>query len=442
MGPEMASKDASDAGAEPIALEQDHGFSPRYFWAGLLVGLMLFAAGVGLALLDAAARIYPLTMCIGFGLVLAAFGTRAVVRGGKDGGVGIVAGAGAVAVALYAAFVWLTPEPPAPVAAPIKKIEVSGDLDQVTSLRLIDDGPLFSRRTDDARSYKFVMLDAKVASQILRMVVDTREATRETFEMRADRAVIEPLLGESADLNWRLNYAAQTVTDHRGRVLFRSFEELDEMLLGAAAEPRRPGLGLIGAAHAADVNPVDVVTLIEDLRAEDTSVRRLARDRLAAAGPSAVPALMAALAADPGDYRLRLGVTSALNAMLRRLPADAAAVAGHLDEADLDRLVAAVGDPDKTIRLYATEFLYQLRDPRSVTASLRVLEGQEAGVAPADQNNAAYNSLLVIKSASGKLPPDEQARIADSIDQAVPRDALRTRGLAEQVIEQSSKGQQ
>jgi HEAT repeat protein len=186
-------------------------------------------------------------------------------------------------------------------------------------------------------------------------------------------------------------------------------------------------------------DPGSVARLIEDLQADDASVRRLARDRLAAIGPAAVPALMAALADAPEAYRLRLGVAYALNAMLRARPEAASEVARQLTDADIDRLVAAVGDPDKTVRLYVTEFLYQLGDPRSIPAGLRVVEGRDARVAPAEQSNAAYNSLLVIKSASGQLPAEAKAEIAASIDKAVPVAAPRTRSLADRIIEESGE---
>lgn len=426
---------------EVDALERDRGFPARYFWAGLAVGLTLLAGGAYLALSDATSRIYPLTMCIGFGLLLAAFGTRAVVRGGRAESAGVVAGAGAVAVALYAVFVWLTPDTAAAVR--IKKIDLSGDLERVTDLRLIDDAPLFSARTDDARSYKFIVLDPRLASPVLRLLVETREPAegREIFEMRAQREQVQRLLEESPNQSWRLNYAAQTVTDHQRRVVFRAGDELDELLLqGRPDAPQAFRLGLVGSALAGDLlaDPASIAGLIADLQAADAGVRRLARDRLAAIGPAAVPALMAAFATAPEAYRLRLGVAYALNAMLRARPEAASELARQLTDTDIDRLVAAVGDPDKTVRLYVTEFLYQLGDPRSIRAGLRVVEGRDTRVAPAEQSNAAYNSLLVIKSASGQLSAETKAEIAASIDKAVPVAAPRTRSLADQIIQQTN----
>lgn len=427
---------------EVDALARDRGFPARYFWAGLAVGLTLLAGGAYLALSDATSRIYPLTMCIGFGLLLAAFGTRAVVRGGRAESAGVVAGAGAVAIALYAVFVWLTPDTGA--ALKIRKIDLSGDLERVTGLRLIDDAPLFSARTDDARSYKFIVLDPHLASPVLRLLVETREPEegREIFEMRAQRDEVQRLLEESPLQSWRLNYAAQTVTDHQRRVVFRVVDELDELLLqGRPDVPHGASFGLVGKALAGDLpeGAAAIATLIADLQSDDAGVRRLARERLAAIGPLAVPALMAALADAPDVYRLRLGVAYALNAMLRAHPEAAPEVARQLADTDIDRLVAAVGDPDKTVRLYVTEFLYQLRDPRSIAAGLRVVEGREARVAPAEQSNAAYNSLLVIKSASAQFPADAKAEIAASIDRAVPLEAPRTRSLADQIIQGTSE---
>lgn len=427
---------------EADLLQRDRGFPARYFWAGLVVGLTLLAAGAYLALSDATSRIYPLTMCIGFGLLLAAFGTRAVVRGGRAESAGVVAGAGAVAVALYAVFVWLTPDPTA--ALKIRKIDLSGDLEHVTGLRLIDDAPLYSTRTDDARSYKFIVLDPHLASPVLRLLVETSERGegREIFEMRAQREQVQRLLDESPNQSWRLNYAAQTVTDHQRRIVFRSVDELDELLLqGPSDPPRAWNFALIRSALAGDMpaDPASIARLIADLQADDAAVRRLARERLAAIGPSAVPALMRALAEAPDAYRLRLGVAYALNAMLRSRPEVVAEVARQLTDADIDRLAAAVGDPDKTVRLYVTEFLYQLGDPRSVAAALRIVEGRDARVAPAEQSNAAYNSLLVIKAASGQLATETKDEIAASIDQAVPAEARRSRSLAEQIIRETGE---
>ena len=51
------------------------GFPKRHVYAGIVVGLLLVLVGVGLLTLGNNALLFSLMTCVGFGIVLAAFGS-------------------------------------------------------------------------------------------------------------------------------------------------------------------------------------------------------------------------------------------------------------------------------------------------------------------------------------------------------------------------------
>lgn len=113
-----------------------------------------------------------------------------------------------------------------------------------------------------------------------------------------------------------------------------------------------------------------ITSLISSLQSNDSSLRRSARTRLAEIGPTAVVPMMAAFREPGPTYRTRLGVLVALNEMLpedfgRKIRAGKC-VRTQLTPDDIQAIVDAIGVEDRTMRQYATEFLYDLDDPRAV----------------------------------------------------------------------------
>lgn len=143
--------------------------------------------------------------------------------------------------------------------------------------------------------------------------------------------------------------------------------------------------------------PAEVREAIPNLGNDDLAVRRSAREALAGASVEAVPPLLEAMRTRPDDYRLQLGGSIALTEMLRRNKADAARIAPLLGKPE-DRalLLNAAGAPDRTLRIYASEFLYDLGDPTVAREAVAL-------AARTGDENGRYNLLLVAQGGWHKL---------------------------------------
>jgi hypothetical protein len=123
-----------------------------------------------------------------------------------------------------------------------------------------------------------------------------------------------------------------------------------------------------------------------------------------------------------GDYRVKLGICVALTEMLRADKKRASALRSRLTDDDIAPLVSAAGDSDRTVRVYATEFLVDLGDRRSTTLAI-----QQA--AATSDDNARYNWLLVGQSAWGELEKAEKKDLADILAQARQKSGPKTKAL-------------
>ena len=95
---------------------------------------------------------------------------------------------------------------------------------------------------------------------------------------------------------------------------------------------------------------------------------------LASIGQPAFRPMMDYWAAHPASYQVRLGVSVALTEYLRDHKRDRKAVSAELGERDLLALAVAAGEDDRTLRVYASEFLYDLGDPRIVPIAAKLFD--------------------------------------------------------------------
>ncbi len=378
---------------------------------GVVVGLVLIFLGIGLLFYGRGSLLSSLMTCVGFGIVLASFGSTA--KGTWAGWT--VTGAGALAIVL---FLVLQHYQPASTLL-YKKGQLRGDLSKIADLRIVDEQPMYAYRDRTTSSIRFVLLDRKLKSNRLSIQVDTTEKGegREFFEIIGDAHAIQTrYLSEGTDnerqIQWTFDYNRRVVRDGPDII----FSE-QETLLESLAPSRRMGLldllpaigNLIPTALAqgAPQSAAAVNDLIAKLKSDDTSERRNARDALAALGPPSVSAMMSAVRSSSSDYRVRLGVLYALSEMLRRNPEQRAAISAVLTTEDFPFLVAAASDDDKTIRLQAADFLYLLQDSRAVPSSV------EAARSTPDTSKATNQVLIIRQSGLTLTAADKQKVIND-----------------------------
>lgn len=417
--------DDAEADTRRSAVADDTGVPHRLVHWAILVGLFLSVAGAGVIIItDKAAQLGVLTTCVGFGIILAAFGSRA-----SGGWQKLTAtGAGALAIALFLLYQQYAPAP-----VEFKKPGlISGDINKVADLRIVDEHPLYTFRDRSTRTLRFIILDRQFRNPQLTIQVETNEKDddKQFFEMTGDgETIVKRYFANPSTqvIKWVFDYETRTIKDG-DTVIFRVPDRLDERHLGADPRPdawlRVPAL--IGRAFAGIVEPREVPRLIADLKSDNPIVRRNARDDLVAAGPEGVRPMMAAWRASADEYRVKLGVVFALNGMLREKGSANKAIAGLLSDADIKLLVDAANDDDKTVRLFAAEFLFKLRDPRVVAPAVQAVR---------EQRNAdgVYNSVLILKPVFGDLQPSEQTRLKSELLGSIPSGSPRTRSLVEQL---------
>ena len=409
-------------------VEDDAGVPRDLVRWGIVVGLTIATGGAAMVVYfsQVPQALAALTLCVGFGIVLASFGSRAA---GSYGGIAVV-GAGALAIALFLVVEHYVPDLP---LAFNKRVLVAGDFSKVADLRIVDEDPLYSRRDRTTGQIRFIVLDRRFKAPQLLIQVDTTEKGdgREYFQMVGDgEAIAKKYLASNTEvISWTFDYDRRTVKDG-SVVVFSVPEQLNEDLVGKGRRSSsflKP-FDLFASALAADA-AAKPDALIKDLVADDPAVRRNARDSLIALGTSAVAPMMAALGESLDNYRLKSGVISAISDILRSNENSREKISAALSESDIALLSSsAASDKDPTVRLQATDFLYRLKDPRSVDPTL-------GRVKTATDDNEVYNSTLILKGTIPNLPIAEQKRVGVELDSSkVPPDS-RSKALINSIIQ-------
>jgi len=161
---------------------------------------------------------------VGFGLVLAAFGSKA--SGSWAGWT--ITGSGAMAIVLFLVLQHYAS------STYYKKGKLHGDLSQVADLAIIDANPLYTYRDKNTRSIEFIILSKKLQSKQMMIQIYTteKEAGKEFFEMIGDtKNIYDNYLSNDNDtdnfIQWQLDYAARTVKDG-SKVIFQEPESIRE----------------------------------------------------------------------------------------------------------------------------------------------------------------------------------------------------------------------
>lgn len=164
--------------------------------------------------------------------------------------------------------------------------------------------------------------------------------------------------------------------------------------------------------------------LFEDLKSDDTDTRRIARDQISLLPLENLRSIFDVFDKGYSNYRVKLGVSVALAQMLRADKKKAEAISGILTDRDRDRdlLLSAAGDSDRTVRVYATEFLFDLSDPGAASLGIK-------RAADSNDETARYKWLFQAQGGWLKLAPEQKRDLRSSLDQIKSRSEGKTREL-------------
>jgi hypothetical protein len=371
------------------------------FWAALGAGFVMLVGG-GIA---AAANLLPaaisLLIIVGaISIVLGAFGATASVN---YQGV-TLAGVAALCVVL---FYIVMPE----VRNPSVRVEITG-FPQGSLVDFYAGGSHFlgAYRGEHHDLYEFAVFADELKANVLGLTVtapklDDGKDPEESVFGCIDKSLVSRALGSSVSMQWSVDLKKnQLVTNDKKADLISSggrcsgaTPEMSPKLI-AWMRLLSPISSALAGADAANVK-----ASIRDLTAESSPVRNDARRSIGAAGPPAIKPLMASWKEQPNEYRVRLGSVVSLVEMMRTMKSDKKSIGIELENDDLRLIIGAAADPDRTIRIYATEFLYDLADPRTAAIVLESI----SKASPDGQ----YNMALILSSVAAEMSAPDRAAL-------------------------------
>ncbi len=366
------------------------GWTTPTFVTGVIVGLILVVGALAIEALELVpSGTANLVMCCGLGIVLGAFGTVALVRWQ---GV-VIAGCGAVAVVLFVLL--------ANSAVTHLRLVVAGvPKDVIATLVLENTYTSVANREGVAT---FLVVERRVGVHQAKLML-TGEVETE-FCIPVSRIAG---LGTGRTAQWDIQWPSQG--DPASLMTDDNSEPIKSQCGARSSAFVVPNLWPIGPAVAQEP-PDSITALIADLDAESPLVRREARDGLSLWGEQAIKPMMDVWAADPTHYRNTLGVAVAMTEYLREHKDRRAEVAALLDESDIKLLVDATSHPDRTMRVYATEFLFDLGAPEAGPILLEALPD----ASPAGQFNAGFVLTNVIPYLSDEQRLELMPEVAHAI---------------------------
>lgn len=393
--PEKDDKPAAEE-KPPAMPDQQPRWSDPIFRAGIAVGAGLFVIGIVCQALNLIApTLSILIICSGLGIIFGAFGSTAVINYKGF----VIAGVAAVSIALLLVVDWVMRET-------LLKLEIDGD---VRGARLDLFGETAFPGADHGQRFEFYIVGRAVSGsrdRLTLVVTPPQGAERDrtqlgrTIEFECiPSTAITRFIGSGRTLQWRFDADREVLVGVEGKTI-QSGPCRDDQVEG----PSFASLDLIGSAQAQEGN---IPQLLADLESDSATVRRDARDRLAAMGEAAIVPMMDYWASRPDSYQVRVGVSVALTEFLRKHKRDRTSVSALLTDAHLRLLAAAAGDPDRNLRIHASEFLYDLGDKRIVPIA--------AALFPGASDDGRYNLIVVIQGSVPELDAGERQALADTL---------------------------
>lgn len=369
-----------------------------FYWA-LAVGISLvvvsiFADKFQLTIFEA--RIAML--CAGLGIIFFAFGTRASLRLSTF----VMGGSGAIAVFLFWGIMNY-------VKNEFVQVEIASKTPWLAQISVGAAKSFLGRQ--DSGYYHFIALHGEMDRDYFDVNVSVpaskdgaRREEEHIFSCIPSEALAK-YIGGGKTLDWRLNddFTRLTMTASGNE-----YRDDVSACSGKSAVKVGSGFSLIASAWGqAALNFDDV---FHALKSDFVQTRRDARSKLSDAGINMVQPMLKLMRSDD-DYRIQLGGLVALSGFLRVSKPQAGQVAAKMSAEDFSLLVDQVANDDKTLRIYANEFAYDLASPRILAPAKEKLDT----LLPSAQSkaDAAYSLIAVMGSAYVRADADEMRSTGD-----------------------------
>lgn len=399
-------------------LENQTTRSDKQFYAGIVTGLVILGIGVVTYLMDIP-KIWQLTFCTGFGIILASFGTSANV---KYKGI-TIAGAGATAVIFYLLITQFDKHDPSTIGS----IYTQGEFHRATNFEIYSEEPLLGALVSNHKRYAFLIRGQEFTGPNLK--VEITDENQKEYLFTVSKARVQSYLSKGKKIAWTLDKQKELLLDSETGALIQRPPATG----GPDFEPELEELGFhwqrllspIRTALAAGLQSYK--SLFAELLSENTRVRRSSRTALIRRGLNAVTPMLGRLHENSAEYRTRLGILYALAGIAQTKGIDMKAFRAKLSDRDIALVFRFVSDPDRTIRRYTTAFLYRLRDPRVADLGLRT-------AADKSRPQGQYNAVFLIKNVFGQLPASKQNSVSRSLRALKPELGSQTATLIDTFV--------
>lgn len=396
-------------------------------WLAIAVGIMLIACSIGSTRwLTSPPYVANLLLAAGVAIVLAAFGGQAAVRGKGQ----VFAGVAAIAVGLLAL---LTYEERGLRSDTNRKLElqkksylmgsISGLPLETYDVKLKVDNFVPSRHRADLERFEFVIFKSDLdRSGPASLDIDNKDDEAEAMNFEIKQECLVGFLGQEQPLIWRFGRMDNVNVIKEGDTIIAAEFGGDVKVGSCLTAPTHVSnvesdWGLfdwVSSAFAGSMK-IDRATLdraLRNLQSKDPDVRRSARLIVSNAEPEEVGYILKyvrdRLKQTPDIYHTKLGVSLALTEMLRRNKSLRDRM--KFETADLDMLLDFAGSANRTLRIYAGEFLYDLENPAVARLAL-------PRAVTATNDDARYNWILVSKGGWLRMSKAEKDQLKSTIDQ-------------------------
>ncbi len=410
------------------------------FKYGLAVGFaLILLGGLSLGFSWTNRTLEMLVVCAGLGILFGAFGSTATIKVPIQGAT--LAGVAAIAVALF--YVLLSQ-----LGDRYVRVQLRGSDVVDAQVEFIGDQPYLGAYREKQRTHEFVIFSNEIRQPRLSLLITLSDDTEFFFEC-IDAAVLRPHLASGETILWEFSPPDEDNASDTPKIFdVASNRFVVENIGGCNApsnrswarasesEPSRSGslFDLVPKAFAESggASGAEIEKLLAALESNASHVRRNARTDLGAMGTVIVKPLLAAIAKPRVSYRTRLGTIVALTEMMRDNKKKRKEIIAMIGADDLERLVDASADEDRTIRIYASEFLFDLGDPQAIDMALEKFDRSS--------ENGRYNLLLVVKGAVPYASSDVQTATASKVTALKADDTLKTNKLIDSIVALAKQG--
>lgn len=432
------------AGADPAVspknaprLADDHGMPPPLIYLAVVVGLLLVAAGAALLTLKSApTNVSALMVCVGFGLVLAAFGARAAGTWRSWS----LAGSAAITVVLYLLLA-LNPSKPPPAAAPFVYGHIEGT-EAMQDVEVKGQNSFLVGRVAPQGHWQFFAREQWLTGDYFSIRAKPADGVQPNpiYVGCLKLSLLREKLGSADGVDLTLTTDASDASGQQWILVKTGQQEP----LGVFGNPNCPVSGkhaiqasslaraavdlLVAPAVAAETLP-DLKRLFADLNSDSLTIQGAAQDSVARLrGPENIEAVVNKWKEDFWNEKLDTALLVAWVSGIRQTRDVVVPIADALSHDQIEHIVQLTGSRDRTTRYNAAELLSWLlqstawpnppaRDKVSsiFNAALEPFsESREGGGDPGhsgiERGNVAFNTLVALQDAKCDLRPADRDR--------------------------------